>query len=459
MGYKINYLLYIQSLVLNFASWLPDAFSKKEYLLRDIIAGTTIAMIIIPQSMAYATLANLEPIYGLYASFIPVAVAAFFGSSRYLATGPVAMVSLLTAVAITSLSLGDQTMYAPLAIMLALSVGIFQITLSLAKAGKLIDIVLKEHVILGFTSAAALIIASSQLSKVFGLDKVAISDLINFENFMQHSPINQYAVMMSLTALIVLYIFKNRLTRYQFFANIAVLAAVVITIFISKGFNYQGPIVGEIPEGLPEFSFKLFNLSSELIIMFIIHTVIISFVGFMEAIAIARQLEQKEASKNSKGVELYKYPTPVNSNQELFGQGLGNITSSISGSYPVSGSFSRSAVNESVGAYSPISSITTTLIVMLTLLYATPLLFDLPEATLGIIVIFAVIPLIKIKKMSSLYNSDTRKGLVCWITFLSTLAFPILSIELFSGINTHIWTGIIFGFLISLIIERKPVNV
>jgi len=459
LGYKINYLVYIQSLVLNSASWLPDAFSKKEYLLRDIIAGATIAMIIIPQSMAYATLANLEPIYGLYASFIPVAVAAFFGSSRYLATGPVAMVSLLTAVAITSLSLGDQTMYVPLAIMLALSVGIFQITLSLAKAGKLIDIVLKEHVILGFTSAAALIIASSQLSKVFGLDKVAISDLINFENFMQHSPINQYAVMMSLTALIVLYIFKNRLTRYQFFANIAVLAAVVITIFISKGFNYQGPIVGEIPEGLPEFSFKLFNLSPELIIMFIIHTVIISFVGFMEAIAIARQLEQKEASKNSKGVELYKYPTPVNSNQELFGQGLGNITSSISGSYPVSGSFSRSAVNESVGAYSPISSITTTLIVMLTLLYATPLLFDLPEATLGIIVIFAVIPLIKIKKMSSLYNSDIRKGLVCWITFLSTLAFPILSIELFSGINTHIWTGIIFGFLISLIIERKPVSV
>ncbi len=416
-------------------------------------------MIIIPQSMAYATLANLEPIYGLYASFIPVAIAAFFGSSRYLATGPVAMVSLLTAVAITSLSLGDQSMYVPLAIMLAFSVGIFQITLSLAKAGKLIDIVLKEHVILGFTSAAALIIASSQLSKVFGLDKVTITNLINFESFLQHSPINQSAVMMSLVALIVLYIFKNKLTRYQLFANIAVLAAVVITIFISKGFNYQGPIVGEIPEGLPEFSFKLFNLSPELIIMFIIHTVIISFVGFMEAIAIARQLEQKEASKNSKGVELYKYPTPVNSNQELFGQGLGNIASSISGAYPVSGSFSRSAVNESVGAYSPVSSITTTLIVMITLLYATPLLFDLPEATLGIIVIFAVIPLIKIKKMSSLYESDVKKGLVCWITFLSTLAFPILSIELFSGINTHIWTGIIFGFLISLIIERKLVNV
>nr|AAY82786.1 predicted sulfate permease [uncultured bacterium eBACred22E04] len=188
-------------------------------------------MIIIPQSMAYATLANLDPVYGLYASFIPVAVAAFFGSSRYLATGPVAMVSLLTAVAITSLSYGDEIMYVPLAIMLALSVGVFQITLALAKAGKLIDIVLKEHVILGFTSAAALIIASSQISKVFGLNNIAISDLLNIGTFLEQTPINYYAVLMSIIALAVLYIFKNKLTKYQFFANIAVLAAVVVTIF------------------------------------------------------------------------------------------------------------------------------------------------------------------------------------------------------------------------------------
>jgi SulP family sulfate permease len=175
----------------------------------------------------------------------------------------------------------------------------------------------------------------------------------------------------------------------------------------------------------------------------------------MEAIAIARQLEQKEAVKNSKGVELYKYPTPVNSNQELFGQGLGNIASSISGAYPVSGSFSRSAVNESVGSYSPMSSITTALIVMLTLLYATPLLFDLPKSTLGVIVIFAVVPLIKVGKMRELFLNDKAKGTVCWITFFSTLIFPILSIEIFAGINTHIWTGIIFGFLLSLLIEKK----
>ena len=414
-------------------------------------------MIVIPQSMAYATLANLDPVYGLYASFIPVAVAAFFGSSRYLATGPVAMVSLLTAVAITSLSYGDQSLYVPFAIMLALSVGIFQITLSFAKAGKLIDIVLKEHVILGFTSAAALIIASSQLSKVFGLNSVSISDLMGISSFLEETPINYYAISMSVVALTVLYIFKNKLTKYQFFGNIAVLSAVVVTIILSKTTNYQGPIVGTIPQGLPTISLSGFNISVDLIFMFVIHTIIISFVGFMEAIAIARQLEQKEAIRNSNGIQLYKYPTPVNSNQELFGQGLGNIASGISGSYPVSGSFSRSAVNESVGSYSPVSSLTTTLIVMITLLYATPLLFDLPKATLGIIVIFAVIPLIKFNKMIELYVNNRQKGIVCWITFLSTLIFPIMSLELFSGINTHIWTGIIFGFLISLIIEKKPV--
>ena len=406
--------------------------------------------------MAYATLANLDPVYGLYAAFIPVAIAAFFGSSRYLATGPVAMVSLLTAVAITTLSSGDEALYVSLAIMLALSVGVFQIALSMVKAGKLIDIVLKEHVILGFTSAAALIIASSQLSKVFGLNTVTLNDLFNINRFLESTPINSYAVFMSLVALVILYVFKNKLTKYQFFGNIAVLSAVVITIIFSKSLSYDGPIVGAIPGGLPSFSLPEFGISPELIFMFIIHTIIISFVGFMEAIAIARQLEQKEPGKNSKGVELYKYPTPVNSNQELFGQGLGNIASSISGAYPVSGSFSRSAVNESVGSYSPISSITTMLIVMFTLLYATPLLFDLPKSTLGIIVIFAVVPLIRIKKMSNLFSNDKQKGIVSWITFFSTLIFPMLSIEIFSGVNTHIWTGIIFGFLLSLIIERKP---
>ena len=196
--------------------------------------------------------ANLDPVYG-YASFIPVAIAAFFGSSRYLATGPVAMVSLLTAVAISTLASGDERMYVPLAVMLALSVGIFQISLSLVKAGRLIDIVLKEHVILGFTSAAALIIASSQISKVFGIDKITLDNMMNLNAFLIDTPINIYALLMSIVALSILYILKFKLSNIQILGNIATLAAVVATITLAKILQYDGPIVGYIPDGLPNF--------------------------------------------------------------------------------------------------------------------------------------------------------------------------------------------------------------
>ena len=127
-------------MLFNFTTWLPEALLNKEYLTRDVIAGITIAMIIIPQSMAYATLAGVSPVYGLYASLIPVAVAALFGSSRYLATGPVAMVCLLTSVAVSSLAVGDPTLYIAYAVILALTVGTFQLFLSLIKAGNIFDL-------------------------------------------------------------------------------------------------------------------------------------------------------------------------------------------------------------------------------------------------------------------------------------------------------------------------------
>ena len=160
----------------NFSTWLPEVLSNKDFLSRDFVGGITIAMIIIPQSMAYATLAGLEPIYGLYASLIPVGIAAIFGSSRYLATGPVAMVCLQTSVAISSLSFGQTDLYIYFAILLAFLVGLFQIILSLSRAGYLFDKI-PEHVLLGFTSAAALIISMSQLSKVFGMPKISFIQL------------------------------------------------------------------------------------------------------------------------------------------------------------------------------------------------------------------------------------------------------------------------------------------
>jgi len=238
------------------------------------------------------------------------------------------------------------------------------------------------------------------------------------------------------------------------FSNLSVFFAVVLSIMLVSTFSYTGPIVGHIPAGLPEISLPTLDIFHGSLPMLLIHTVIIAFVGFMEAIAIAKQLYIKKPPKDANGVELYKNPTPIDANQELLGQGLGNVSSSISGSFPVSGSFSRSAVNEASGAYSGFASIVTMIIVSLTLLYATPLLFNLPKATLGIIVIFAVLPLIKLKEMKKLYNENKDLGIIAWTTFFSTLIFPILSLELYEGVKTHIWTGIIFGFLIHIIFAR-----
>ena len=411
-------------------------------------------MIIIPQSMAYATLADVEPVYGLYAALLPVAIAAIFGSSRYLATGPVAMVCLLTSVAAGSLAGGDKDVYIIYAMILAFTVGVFQISLSLFQAGKIFDKI-PEHVLLGFTSAAALIISFSQLSKVFGLPSVSLADIANHSNFLNQHPINHQSLIISVAMLVLMYTIKYKFNRYLTFSNLAVFFAVVVSILFASTFSYTGPLVGYIPDGLPNFQLPIFSDFKSSIPMLVIHTIIIAFVGFMEAIAIAKQLHVKKPPKDSNGVELYKNPTPVDSNQELFGQGLSNLSSSFSGSIPVSGSFSRSAVNEASGAYSGLSSIVTMLIVGVTLLYATPLLHNLPQATLGIIVIFAVVPLVKVKEMRELYVQNRASGIVCLLTFFSTIIFPLLSLELYEGVTTHIWTGIIFGFILHLLIPQE----
>lgn len=293
------------------------------------------------------------------------------------------------------------------------------------------------------------------MSKVFGLPSVSLADITNHSNFLSQHPINYQSLIISVAMLVLMYIIKYKFIRYLTFSNLAVFFAVVVSILFASTFSYTGPLVGYIPDGLPNFQVPIFSDFKSSIPMLVIHTIIIAFVGFMEAIAIAKQLHVKKPPKDSNGVELYKNPTPVDSNQELFGQGLSNLSSSFSGSIPVSGSFSRSAVNEASGAYSGLSSIVTMLIVGVTLMYATPLLHNLPQATLGIIVIFAVVPLIKVREMRELYVQNRASGIVCLLTFLSTIIFPLLSIELYEGVTTHIWTGIIFGFILHLLIPQE----
>lgn len=439
------------SMLFNFRNWLPEVFSDKDFFSRDVIAGITIATVLIPQSMAYAMLAGLEPMYGLYAAFIPVSIAAFFGSSRYLSTGPVAMVSLLTAVAAGSLAKGQSDLYIYFAVILAFSVGLFQIFLSLLKAGKFFETI-PRHVIIGFTSAAALIIGASQFHKIVGASTIDLNNLLNINSFLSSNPLNSQAILISIAAFIIIYVMKNK-SQNSIINNFAALTAVIVSIAASNIFVYHGPIVGYIPDGLPTFSIPTFGSTEIPFLMFLIHTLIITFVGFMEAMAVSQRLAFKMAVRESqelKDNEASKFQV----NQELFGQGLSNISSGLSGSYPVSGSFSRSSVSVTANGFSGFTSIVTSIVVGFTLLYATDLLFYLPQATLGVIIILAVLPLIEFRRMKEIYKDNRKEGIVTWATFLSTILFPILNIEIYEGIKTHIWTGIIFGFILSLILNK-----
>ncbi|MES9817920.1 MAG: solute carrier family 26 protein [Candidatus Thiodiazotropha sp.] len=405
-----------------FLSWIGE-IKDKETVRADIIAGITVALVLVPQSMAYAQLAGLPVYYGLYASFLPPMVAAFFGSSRQLATGPVAVVSLMTAAALEPIATSPDT-YLAYAVLLAFMVGIFQMFLGLFKLGVLVDF-LSHPVVVGFTNAGALIIATSQLGKVFGVsvereahhyETVWNTVLAAMEN--THGS----TLGMAILAFAIMWGIRRYAPNFP-----GVLIAVVVTTLIAwlAGFNEAGGrVVGDIPKGLPALSLPVFDVKT--VWQLIPAAITISLIGFMEAISIAKAMAARTRQR-------------LNANQELIGQGLSNVVASVFSGYPVSGSFSRSAVNINAGAITGFSSIVTGLVVMITLIFLTPLLYHLPQATLAAVIIMAVINLIKIDPIIHAWKAQPHDAIVAVITFVLTLIFA-----------PHLDKGIIIGVLLSL---------
>lgn len=408
-----------------FFAWIGE-LRDKETLKADVVAGITVALVLVPQSMAYAQLAGLPAYYGLYASFLPPMVAAIFGSSRQLATGPVAMVSLMTATALEPLAAQGVEGFMGYALVLAVMVGVFQMSLGLLKLGVLVDL-LSHPVVVGFTNAGAIIIATSQLNKVFGVDKIGgehhyetvYNTMLSVPEFI-HWPTFWIAVM----AIAIMLGLKRFYPRAP-----GVLLAVVITTVISwaTGFSETGgDVVGTIPAGLPTFTLPGFDM--EIISQLVMSAVIISLVGFMEAIAIAKAMATRTRQR-------------LDANQELVGQGLSNVVSGMFSGYPVSGSFSRSAVNINAGAITGFSSVVTGLVVGISLLFLTPLLYHLPQATLAAVIILAVINLVKIEPIKHAWKSEPQDGIVAIITFGLTLY-----------IAPHIEYGIMVGVILSILL-------
>ena len=416
---------------LPFLAWIHE-IKDKNVLKADLVAGLTVALVLVPQSMAYAQLAGLAPQYGLYASFLPVMIAALMGSSRQLGTGPVAVVSLLTAAAIPTIipDGADMVTYAAYASLLAFLVGVFQFALGALKLGLVINF-LSHPVVVGFTNAAAIIIGTSQLSKVFGVDKGVGEHTYEqvwgvLVNASQHT--HAWTLFAAIVAFAIMIGVKQYAPKLP-----GVLLAVVVTTIISWVMDFGAPIadgglggaiVGSIPEGLPSLTIPNFDFS--VINQMIVTAITIGLIGFMEAISIAKAMAAQTKQR-------------LNADQELMGQGLANVVSSLFQGYAVSGSFSRSAVNISAGAITGFSSVVTAVIVGITLLWLTPLLYHLPQATLAAVIIMAVINLIKFAPIMHAWKVEKHDAIVAVTSFVLTLLFA-----------PHLENGIVIGVILSL---------
>jgi SulP family sulfate permease len=410
--------------------WLPKY--KSTQLKGDLAAGLTVGVMLIPQGMAYAMIAGLPPIYGLYASTIPLILYAIFGTSRQLAVGPVAMVSLLTAAGIGVLAEGNMELYIVLAITLAFMVGAIQFLLGAFRLGFLVNF-LSHPVISGFTSAAALIIGLSQLKHLLGVDIPRSHHVheIVLNAIEQVGSINWATFAIGIGG-IALIIGSKRISK----AIPAQLVAVVVGILVVWGLGLTGQgvkIVGDVPSGLPSVSTPSFELGQLQSLLPIALT--IALVSFMESIAVAKAIQAKH--KNYKVIP----------NQELIALGIANIGGSFFQSYPTTGGFSRTAVNDQAGAKTGMASIISAVLIILTLLFLTSLFYYLPKAILASVIMVAVFGLIDFKEAIHLWKSNRTDFFMLIVTFIATLSL---------GIEQGIAVGVILSLVMVIYRTTRP---
>ncbi len=388
----------------------------------DFAAGITIGVMLIPQGMAYAMLAGLPPIYGLYAGTLPLIVYALLGTSRHLGVGPVAIISLLVASGLGPFVTTGSSEYVSMAILLALCVGILQFLLGVFRLGFLLHFI-SHSVIAGFTSAAAIIIATSQLKHLLGMqiEGELVFDKI-FHVLGHLSKIHFLTFVLGAASIISLILLKRISPRFP--RHILVVILGMIWIYFT-GWSGKGVrIISDIPSGLPTFSIP--DLNFEKVKMLLPTILMISFVAIMESMAVAKAIH----SKDKKG--------KIRPNQELKALGLANIFGSFFQSFTVTGSFSRTAVNYQAGGKTGISSLFSAALIIITLLFLTPYFYYLPNAILAAIIMVAVSGLIDIKEAKHLWKHDKRDFAVFIITFLATL---LLGVEL--GIPIGVITSMI----------------
>ena len=410
--------------------WLPN-YTRSRFK-GDFIAGITVAIILIPQGIAYALIAGLPTIYGLYCALVPQLVYAVFGSSRQVAIGPVAMDSLIVATGVSTLALAGSDSYIAIAILLAFMVGGIQFLLGVFRLGFVVNF-LSKPVISGFTSAVALTIGINQFRNLFGVDFIQ-SDQIQYvleDIWFTITDFNSHTTIIGLISVAVI-ISLRKINKKIPNALIVVVAGILTIRYFGNDF-VDVAIVKDIPSGLPSFSFPELDISQMKELLPIALTLVM--VGYLETISIGKSLEAKQ--------DEYK----IRPNQELMALGLSNMIGSWFKAYPSTSSFSRSAINQESGATTGMASLVSVFMVLITLLFLTPLFYHLPKTVLAAIIIVAVFGLVNIKEAIFLWKANNLDFWLLIATFFSTLLF---------GIEYGIMIGVGLSLIILIFRTSRP---
>lgn len=386
---------------------------------RDVVAGVSVAMVGVPQSLAYADLAGMDPVVGLYAGAVPPLLAALFASSPYLQTGPVAITALLTYGALSTMATPGSPEYLGLGLALAFVVGAVRVLLGVVRAGWLAYL-MSQPMLLGFVPAAAVLIAGSQTSKALGVPPPHFeNEIVDGLWSLVHPGLwSPPAVAVSvMTAVVVL----GGRRLHALFPG--VLVAAVLGIAISASGLYPGPVVDTIPAGFPPFT--LLAIPWDRVPALLLPGVLIALIGFTEAASISRRFASEDRARWS-------------ADREFVSQGVANLTAAAFGGMPCGGSFSRSSVNRMSGAVTRLSGGVTGLVVLAFLPFAT-LLEPLPLAVLGAIVVVAVVNLVRFGPLLRLWRVSVPQAVIAWGTFVATvLLAPRLDLAVLIGIGLSV---------------------
>lgn len=409
---------------------------NKDTLTSDVVAAVIVTIMLIPQSLAYALLAGLPAEMGLYASILPLFIYAVFGTSRALAVGPVAVVSLMTAAAVGNLGLTDPASIALAAVTLAFISGLILTVMGLFRLGFLANF-LSHPVIAGFITASGILIATSQLKHIFGITAEGHNLLELVISLLEHQHLtNPITLAIGLTTVAFLFWVRKGLKPLLLNAGVkprmadilakagpvGAVVATTLVVFLFDLENKGVKIVGDVPMGLPPLTMP--SLSPSLWSQLFVSALLISIIGFVESVSVAQTLAAKKRQR-------------IVPDQELIGLGTSNIAAAISGGYPVTGGFARSVVNFDAGAETPAAGAFTAIGIGLAALLLTPLLFFLPKATLAATIIVAVLSLVDFSILTKTWG-------------YSKVDFAAVATTIFLTLGMGVEVGVSAGVILSI---------